>query len=140
MKDYLGIIVPIIVAIISSGLIQYFVTRIDNKNGMKKELSKLGEKIDGVDTKFEEKVSEVKEEIAEHRAVLARTHILRFADELHNGTAHSDEYFRQQILDIDTYNEYCKSHPNFANGLTKMASEYIKKEYKKLYLTTNKED
>ena len=138
MKEYASIIVPIIVAVFSSGLIQYIITRFDNKNGMKKEIGKLGEKIDAVDTKFDKKVGAVEETLAEHRAVLARTHILRFADELHNGTIHSDEYFRQQILDIDTYNKYCETHPNFANGLTKMASEFIKKEYRKLYLT--KED
>ena len=79
------------------------------------------------------------EQLAEHKATLARTHILRFADELRNGTKHSDEYFRQQILDIDTYNNYCDTHPDFANGLTRMASEYIREEYRKEYLSNNPE-
>ena len=126
MDDYkdivIHIVVPIIVAIVASGLIQYFVTRYDNKNGMKKELKNISD------------------ELAEFKAVLARTHILRFADELKSGVMHSEEYFKQQILDIDTYNEYCRHHEDFANGLTKMSSEYIMLEYKRLYLSRDKKE
>lgn len=122
MIEYKDIIVPIIVAIFASGLIQYLITRFDNKNGMKKELKRISD------------------ELSEFKAVLARTHILRFADELKSGVLHSEEYFKQQILDIDTYNEYCKYHESFANGLTKMSSEYIMLEYKRLYLSGNKKE
>ena len=122
MVEYKDIIVPIIVAIFASGLIQYLITRFDNKNGMKKELKRISD------------------ELAEFKAVLARTHILRFADELKSGVLHSEEYFKQQILDIDTYNDYCRDHKDFANGLTKMSSEYIMLEYKRLYLSGNKKE
>lgn len=122
MVEYKDIIVPIIVAIFASGLIQYLITRFDNKNGMKKELKRISD------------------ELAEFKAVLARTHILRFADELKSGVLHSEEYFKQQILDIDTYNDYCRDHEDFANGLTKMSSEYIMLEYKRLYLSGNKKE
>lgn len=122
MIEYKDIIVPIVVAIFASGLIQYLITRFDNKNGMKKELKRISD------------------ELAEFKAVLARTHILRFADELKSGVLHSEEYFKQQILDIDTYNDYCKHHEGFANGLTKMSSEYIMLEYKRLYLSSNKKE
>lgn len=122
MVEYKDIIVPIVVAIFASGLIQYLITRFDNKNGMKKELKRISD------------------ELAEFKAVLARTHILRFADELKSGVLHSEEYFKQQILDIDTYNDYCRDHKGFANGLTKMSSEYIMLEYKRLYLSGNKKE
>ena len=110
----------IIVALISSNaivaLIQYLITRWDNKKGMEKQVRQL----------FEQR--------NEDRAVLARTHILRFADELRNGFTHSEDYFRQQLLDCDTYEHYCYEHPDFANGLTKMSTDYIREEYKRLYL------
>jgi hypothetical protein len=96
--------------------IQYMITRHDNKKGIEKT------------------INEVKHDLGEHKATLARTHILRFNDELRNGVKHSEEYFRQQILDIDTYDRYCAEHPDFANGLTVMASEHIKNEYKRLFL------
>lgn len=118
-------LVDIIVAVVCSGAFfsfaQFLLTRFDTKKGIEKKVDMLAE------------------QLAEHKATLARTHILRFADELRNGTKHSDEYFRQQILDIDTYNNYCDTHPDFANGLTRMASEYIREEYRKEYLSNNPE-
>ena len=104
-------------------LIQFLVTRADMKKN-------IATRIDNVAND----VSKLSDRLEEHKATLARTHILRFADELHNGTVHSDEYFRQQILDIDTYNTYCELHPEFANGLTRLASEYIREEYRRQYL------
>lgn len=129
VKDILTIVGSIIVAIVSSGLIQYFITRHDNN----KNLVKVFKEEIGL---IRKDVSKVSGELQEHKATLARTHILRFADELHDGKYHSDEYFRQQILDIDTYNRYCETHPDFANGLTRMASEYIRDEYRKRFLVS----
>ena len=121
-----GDIVTLIIAIITSGAFfgfaQFMITRWDNKKNIEKKIDALAAGLD------------------EHKATLARTHILRFADEQRSGVIHhSDEYFRQQILDIDVYERYCEAHPDFANGLTKMASEYIREEYKRLYLNNEGE-
>lgn len=96
--------------------IEFLITRYDTKRNLIKQIEAL------------------KESFEEHKATLARTHILRFADDLKEGKYHSEEYFKQQILDIDTYNRYCETHPEFSNGLTIMASDYIRTEYKRLYL------
>lgn len=113
----------IIVTVLASGgfftLIQFLLTRWDTKKGVEKKVDDLVESFD------------------EYKATLARTHILRFSDELHNDLYHSPDYFKQTIADIDTYDRYCEKHPEFANGLTKMASEYIKDEYRKQYLDHN---
>ena len=114
------------------GFIQFLITRHDNK---KNNLKNIEAKLDTVS----KDVASVREEQSEFKATLARTHILRFSDELHNGQYHSDEQFRQQILDIDTYTRYCERHPEFANGLTVMASEHIRDEYRKRFLTTDNE-
>lgn len=115
----------IIVSVILSGAFfsfaQFLITRWDTKKSIEKKIDNLAEAFE------------------EHKAIEARTHILRFADELRNGTPHSEEYFRQQILDIDTYEKYCNRHKDFANGLTRMDSEYITLEYKKRYLSNNPE-
>lgn len=119
----------IIVVIVSSGaffsFIQFMLTRYDNKKNIEKKIDKVSSE-----------VSVLSERLEEHKATLARTHILRFADELRAGT-HSREYFEQQLQDIDTYNRYCESHPDFANGLTRMASKFIKDEYMRLYLSND---
>lgn len=113
----------IILAVLASGgfytLIQFFLTRWDTKKGVEK------------------KVDDLTESFEVDKATRARTNILRFCDDLHNDLYHSQDYFRQTIKDIDTYDNYCEKHPDFANGLTKMASEFIREEYKKRYLENN---
>lgn len=118
-----GDIVLLIAAFIGSNavfgflqfIIQFLVTRADMKQNFGKGLEDLNAKVD------------------RNQAILARTHILRFADDLRNGVHHSEEYFRQQMLDCDTYDAYCRDHPDFSNGLTVIASKYIKDEFIKHY-------
>lgn len=113
----------IICAIFASGglttLVQFIVTRIELRRSLAKRLDVL------------------EESFAEHRATLARTHILRFADEQRELAAqsrtHSLEYFRQTLQDIDTYEKYCAKHPDYANSMTEISSAYIKSEFEKVY-------
>ena len=141
MNSGINLVATVLVSGAFYSFLQFLITRYDNKKGMEKMLKKeIAEvKADGKETRAEllKEISKVSGDLEEHRAVLARTHILRFADELRAGQTHSDEYFRQQILDIDTYENYCATHPDFANGLTKMASDFIKDEYRKHYLTND---
>ena len=89
---------------------------------------------------LEVKVDKIDHKIDKNQAILARTHILRFADDIRNGIEHSDEYFRQQMLDCDTYDAYCRQHPDFSNGLTIIASETIRSEYRKLFMKGGNQD
>lgn len=112
----------LITAIIGSNglfaLITFLLQRWDNrKNGIKKISKQLTELSDKVD---------------ENAAVLARTHILRFSDELQNGIVHSQEYFRQQMDDCDTYDKYCTANPGFKNSYTVLAEQHIKTTYQHL--------
>jgi hypothetical protein len=98
--------------------IKFLISRKDGKEselgGIKKAIETLSDKVD------------------RNQAILARTHILRFDDELINGVEHSKEYFSQQLQDIDTYEAYCQLHPDFKNNYAVIASEHIKKTYKEL--------
>lgn len=79
-----------------------------------------------------EKVDALSNKVDENAAVLARTHILRFSDELQNGIVHSQEYFHQQMDDCDTYDKYCNGHPQFKNSYTVAAESHIKTTYQNL--------
>ena len=81
---------------------------------VKKSINKLGERIN------------------ENQAVLARTHILRFDDELLNDIKHSKEYFSQTLQDIDVYEAFCMDHPNFKNSYATAAINHIRKTYDEL--------
>ena len=117
-----GVLTTIVVAILGSGalssLIQFFISfgfsRKDKTKNIENKLDLLSEKVD------------------ENQAVLARTHILRFSDELKNGVEHSAEYFRQQLDDCDTYERYCEKHPDFKNSYTMVANKHIKETFEKL--------
>lgn len=114
-----GIVLPIVLAIIGSGgfftLVQFLISRRD--------------------TRVQEQIKQLEDKIDENSAILARTHILRFADDLrnHGSDYHSEEYYRQQLQDCDTYDRYCESHPGFSNGLTRVANEYIKRSFEEIY-------
>ena len=61
----------------------------------------------------------------------ARRCILRFNDEILCKQRHSKEHF-DEILDyIDTYEEYCNTHPNYKNNKAMIAIDTIKKTYDK---------
>lgn len=113
----------IIIAILASGafftFLQFLITRYDTKKGIEKRLDSLDERLD------------------RDKAIEARNHILRFSDEIRNGVTHSEDYFKQMLLDCDTYEKYCFEHPTFSNGLTVMASELIKEEFRKIYRSGN---
>lgn len=81
---------------------------------------------------IEKKVDALAERIDENAAILARTHILRFSDELKNGVEHSAEYFRQQLDDCDTYEKFCETHPDFKNSYTEIANKHIKETFERL--------
>ena len=127
MKDD---VVQILTTIILSGaffsFIQFLITLLFSRRDKLKELEK--------------KQDMTNEKIDRNQAILARTHILRFADDIRNGISHSDEYFRQQMLDCDTYDTYCREHPDFSNGLTIIASETIRSEYRKLFMKGGNQD
>ena len=125
-KDVFALIVAIIGSNALFGfaqfIIQFLVTRSDMKQNIVTRIDSLNDKVD------------------KNKAELCRTHILRFADDLRNGIHHSEEYFRQQILDCDTYDHYCETHPDFSNGLTIVASRFIRSEFEKLYTQERKNE
>ena len=77
-------------------------------------------------------IKSLDDRMAQNQAILARTHILRFDDELLNDIKHSKEYFSQQLQDIDTYEAYCQIHPNFKNSYATAAITHIRKTYDEL--------
>lgn len=72
------------------------------------------------------------EKVDMNQAILARTHILRFSDEIRNQIVHSGEYWEQTLMDVDTYERYCQDHPSFKNNYASLAIDHIKKTYQKL--------
>ena len=122
MVTYITLAVSVVAAILgSSGIWTFIQYKIEKKD-------KQADKIDSII----ESVKALSEKIDGNQAVLARTHILRFDDELMNGIDHSQEYFHQQLDDIDTYEKYCDGHPDFRNSYAVSAIDHIRATYKRL--------
>lgn len=112
----------ILLAVLASGAVFSFVQFLITFGFSRKDKS----------TEIEKKIDALSEKVDANQAILARTHILRFSDELKNGIEHSNEYFRQQLDDCDTYDRYCETHPEFKNSYTMIANKHIKETYKRL--------
>ncbi len=106
--------------------VQFLIQRWDERSGKKDKVIKA---LEGLS----EQVTKLQHTVDEREAVLARTHILRFNDELYNGVKHSQEYYLQTLEDIDTYEEFCTKNPEFKNSRTVMAVANIKDTYQQLY-------
>lgn len=84
--------------------------------------------VDRVDV-LSDKIEAVAESVAETRAIAARVRILCFADEIIGKQAHSRESYVQIFTDIDTYDEFCRSHLDFKNHNTVSATRLINDAY-----------
>ena len=108
------------------GFVQFLITRKDSKQDKESAILSEIKTLSG-------RVERIENSLDERDAVLARTHILRFQDELYNNVKHSKEYFEQTLDDIQTYNQFCNDSPKFANGRTKAAAKFIQDEYDRLF-------
>ena len=107
-----SVVVPIVVALISSGTLA---SSISKKFGVA-DLSK--------------KVDDLSCEMKEFKADTCRNRILRFHDDLLNHVNRTKEAFDDCLGDIDKYERFCKSHPDYPNNKCAIAIENIEREYK----------
>lgn len=90
------------------------------------EIEKLDGKIDTVNSKLDIHI----QKSGASEATSARNRILRFSDEVITGQQHTKEHYRDILLTIDSYENYCKEHPDFPNNRCLIAIENIKETYK----------
>ena len=67
----------------------------------------------------------------EHKAKDCRRRVLRFNDELIQGSKHTKEHFDDVLEDITEYERYCRDHADFKNHKAIMAIENVKRTYQK---------
>lgn len=83
-----------------------------------------------------EKVNKISSELEAHiqrteveRINQIRQRIIRFSDEIMYDTGHSQEHYNDILEDINKYEQYCKTHPDFVNNKAVMAIDTIKEAY-----------
>lgn len=75
--------------------------------------------------------TEIMDKLNESEATNARYRILRFDDEIRHKVKHTEEHFNQIMDDIDDYERYCSSHPNYKNSRAVSAIENTRRTYEK---------
>ena len=82
-------------------------------------------RMDDLNKKLETHIQNTKMEYTRQ----ARQRILLFSDEVLIGRGHSKEHYNEILEDIDKYEKYCESHPEFVNNKAVIAIETIKDSY-----------
>lgn len=93
--------------------------------GLAETIKEHGGKID----KLSSKIDDIENQISEDKAMTARYRIIRFDDEIRHGVLHTKEHYDQIIIDIDTYEEFCRKNPWFRNNQAYLAISNIKHKY-----------
>ena len=120
-----------------SGVVEFSKIKINPWTWLARHVGRAinGEVLDKMDTlnervdKLSDKVGKSDARQDERDAKTARTHILRFGDEVRIGIRHSKESFDDVLADITAYETYCKSHPEFPNNRTRAAEKFISETY-----------
>ena len=101
-----------------ASLIQFFVSRHDDRNGKMQKIFRS--------------ISELRDVFDLYRARCARRDILVASDEVRYGTRHSKEWWNQVLEDITEYNQYCDNHPEFKNNKAVHAIAHLDTTYAKI--------
>lgn len=104
----------------------------DELKEVRSDISSVNEKVESA----RDDINELRSQCEERDANLCRTRIMRFGDELLHGIKHSKEHFEQILIDIDSYESYCKAHSGFKNNVANATIKQIKQVYQKC-LDTN---
>lgn len=59
----------------------------------------------------------------------SRIRILRFGDEVRREVLHTEEHWTDVLHDIDRYEQYCDTHPDYENNRAKHTIKYLKAVY-----------
>lgn len=93
---------------------------------MMDQVNDLQSEIKGMKTE----IDTLKKEEELERMRQARQRILRFNDEILFEKRHSKEHFDEILDDIDTYEEYCRTHEEYENNKAVLAIATIREVYK----------
>lgn len=120
-----NLIIALIGAVTGSGVSGIVIALLQHKWKKNDQQGAIMEKLESIDSRMDKMEAEDAEREAKH----ARIRILRFGDECSHEVRHSREHFEQVIEDVDSYETYCRDHPNFRNNKAVLTIKLIKDTY-----------
>ena len=126
-------------AVALSGVVEFSKIKINPWTWLARHVGRAinGEVLDKMDTlnervdKLSGKVDQSEARQDERDAKTARTHILRFGDEVRIGVRHSKESFDEVLAELTAYENYSNANPEFPNDRTRAAEAFIEETYDK---------
>lgn len=118
MSTPLTLFTAIIGSTAVASLIQFFVTRSDDRNGKMQKIFRS--------------ISDLRDVFDLYRARCARRDILAASDDVRYGTRHGKEWWNQILEDITEYNQYCDNHPEFKNNKAVHAIAHLDTTYARI--------
>lgn len=118
---------PMIVALIAI-IPTVIANRKKTQESIKASQDETKKHIEKIQSTLEAHIREDEDEQARNQ----RYRILRFYDEICEHRIHSESHFEDILDDIDEYEKYCASHPDFKNCRGQVAMMVIKQTYAKL--------
>lgn len=88
-------------------------------------INSIEEKVSSMD----EKVDTMQDKEDKQAAISARARILRFGEEVIRGEKHTKGHFDSVLKDCKEYENYCKTHEDFENGVTEPTVQIIREVY-----------
>ena len=133
MNLLVSVVVPIVVALISSGKVANRVTKKMKLDDLSSKVDNVNSKVDFLTEKVESidlRVEQVDDKVDANKADTYRTRILRFNGEIKRGMKHDEEEFNDCLTAIDRYETYCNEHPDYPNNKCRLAIQNVERVYK----------
>ncbi len=118
IKVILSDVLPAVIA----GVVSVILANKAAKREKEKEQNEVVEKLDALSCKLDSHI----QEDCEAKADEGRLRVLRFGDEVRRGIQHTEEHWTDILRDIDRYEAYCDSHPNYENNRATRTIQYLK--------------
>ena len=124
-----SVLVPIVVALISSGKMADKVTKKMQIEELRTEIASLKSQLEELTNKIES----LDYKVDSNQATNNRGKFLGFNGQIKRGIHHDEEEFNDVLEAIDKYESFCRDNPNYPNNKAVLAIENIKNVYKKAY-------
>lgn len=128
VRVILSDVLPALIA----GVVSVILANSAAKREKEKEKNVIVERLDDLSRKLDNHIQEDNEAKADE----GRLRVLRFGDEVRRGIQHTEEHWTDILRDIDRYEDYCDSHPDYENNRATRTIQYLKNVFDE-HLTNN---
>ncbi len=120
--EVLRVILSDVLPALIAGVVSVILANNAAKREKEKEKNVVVERLDELNRKLDDHIRED----CEAKADEGRLRVLRFGDEVRRGIQHTEEHWTDILRDIDRYEAYCDSHPNYENNRATRTIQYLK--------------